>query len=109
MAQQCGMSTQLASLTSRGTSKSQGEPPSRPKGGIAGKVDIAGKVAIARKVDTAMRAQRVTRDEVLSALRAAGRADADGVGAVVLETDGSLSVLDARAGRAAHPTLSAAS
>ena len=41
----------------------------------------------------AMRGQRVTREEVLSALRSAGHARVEEVAAVVLETDGTLSVL----------------
>lgn len=40
-----------------------------------------------------MQRMRVTRDEIRQAARAAGNADLDGVSAVVLETDGSLSVL----------------
>ena len=44
-------------------------------------------------LDGAMRAQRVTRDEVLAALRSQGVSDAADVAAVVLETDGSLSVI----------------
>lgn len=53
----------------------------------------------------ALRAQRVTKDEVLSALRASGISDASGVSAVVLETDGSLSVLKGHEGRVADDTL----
>ncbi len=50
-------------------------------------------------LDRALKAHRVTHTEVLAALRAHGHANADGVAAVVLETDGSLSVVaDARAG-----------
>lgn len=41
----------------------------------------------------AMRGQRVTREEVVSALRSAGLARPEDALAVVLETDGSLSVL----------------
>lgn len=41
----------------------------------------------------AMRDERVTREEVLSALRANGHADLEGVEAVVLETDGTFSVV----------------
>ncbi len=40
-----------------------------------------------------MRAQRVTRAEILAALRSSGAAEAGQVAAVVLETDGSLSVI----------------
>nr|WP_245185963.1 YetF domain-containing protein [Falsiroseomonas frigidaquae] len=46
-----------------------------------------------RFLDGAMRIQRVTRAEVLAALRGSGAADAGSVAAVVLETDGSLSVV----------------
>ena len=46
-----------------------------------------------RFLEGAMRAQRVTEAEVLAALRGAGAADPRQVAAVVLETDGSLSVL----------------
>lgn len=46
-----------------------------------------------RFLEGAMRSQRVTRAEVLAALRGSGAADPAEVGAVVLETDGSLSVL----------------
>ena len=41
----------------------------------------------------AMRAQRVTREEVRAVLRASGIADVAGVAAIVLETDGSFSVM----------------
>lgn len=46
-----------------------------------------------RFLEGAMRSQRVTRAEVLSALRSAGVSDPSEVAAVVLETDGSLSVV----------------
>lgn len=46
-----------------------------------------------RFLDDAMRAQRVTRAEVLSALRSSGAVEPGQVAAVVLETDGSLSVI----------------
>ncbi|MFC4168793.1 DUF421 domain-containing protein [Teichococcus aestuarii] len=49
-----------------------------------------------RFLDAALRAQRVTRDEVLSALRAAGVPGPEQALAVVLETDGTLSVLGSR-------------
>ncbi|WP_043838625.1 DUF421 domain-containing protein [Muricoccus aerilatus] len=50
-----------------------------------------------RFLEGAMRAQRVTRAEVLSALRSSGASNPEQVAAVVLETDGSLSVVqDAR-------------
>jgi uncharacterized membrane protein YcaP (DUF421 family) len=41
----------------------------------------------------ALRAERVTRDEVRAAVRGAGIGSLDAVAAVVLETDGSLSVI----------------
>ena len=37
--------------------------------------------------------QRVTREELVSVLRASGKADPSEVAAVVLETDGSFSIL----------------
>lgn len=43
--------------------------------------------------DTAMAAERVTRSEVDAAIRSAGFGRLDEVGAVVLETDGSMSVI----------------
>ena len=55
-----------------------------------------------RFLDGALRDERVARGEVLAALRASGVADAAGVAAVVLETDGSLNVIrDAPAGAGA--------
>lgn len=56
-------------------------------------------------LEGALRAQRVTREEVLSALRASGVAHPEDAAAVVLETDGSLSVLPA----SSHEEESAAS
>ncbi|AJY44791.1 DUF421 domain-containing protein [Martelella endophytica] len=41
----------------------------------------------------AMRRQRLTEDEVRSAIRAAGENEVDAIAAVILETDGSLSVV----------------
>lgn len=46
-----------------------------------------------RFLDRAMRGQRVTREEVVSALRSSGLARPEDAAAVVLETDGSLSVV----------------
>jgi uncharacterized membrane protein YcaP (DUF421 family) len=46
-----------------------------------------------RFLEGAMRAQRVTRAEVLAALRSSGAVDSGQVAVVVLETDGSLSVI----------------
>ena len=48
--------------------------------------------------------QRVTREEVVSALRSSGLARPEDVAAVVLETDGSLSVVRA-AGEAQEATV----
>lgn len=53
----------------------------------------------------ALRRERVSRDELLSALRNAGCDDMAGVTAAVLETDGSISVMPARAGAPEKPTL----
>ena len=50
-----------------------------------------------RFLDRTMRGQRVTREEVVSALRASGVARPEDAAAVVLETDGSLSVVPASA------------
>ena len=52
-----------------------------------------------RFLEGAMRSQRVTRVEVLAALRSSGVAEPGRVAAVVLETDGSLSVIQ----NADHP------
>lgn len=41
----------------------------------------------------AMRRQRITRSEVLSAVRSSGKGDVQDIAAVVLENDGSLSVI----------------
>ena len=46
-----------------------------------------------RLLEGAMRAERITQEEVLAALRASGATDMSGVAAVVLETDGTLSVI----------------
>ncbi len=45
-------------------------------------------------LEAAMRRERLTREEVLAAIRASGNASLDRVGAVVLETDGTITVLD---------------
>jgi uncharacterized membrane protein YcaP (DUF421 family) len=47
--------------------------------------------------EAAMRSQRVTRDEILAALRSSGFSDLAQAGAVVLETDGSISVIPVEA------------
>lgn len=44
-------------------------------------------------LDGALRRQRVTREEVGAALRESGRQDLEGVASVVLETDGSMTVI----------------
>ena len=46
-------------------------------------------------LDAALKAQRLTHGEILAALRAAGLAGPEGVASVILETDGSLSVVKA--------------
>jgi len=51
-----------------------------------------------RFLEGAMRAQRVTRAEVLAALRSSGAVEPEKVAAVVLETDGSLSVIQSQSG-----------
>ena len=58
-----------------------------------------------RFLDGALRAQRITREEVLAALRSNGVADAAGVAAVVLETDGTIAVIRGADQDAAKPTL----
>ena len=58
-----------------------------------------------RFLDQALREQRVTRGEVRAVLRSSGVGDASTVGAVVLETDGSMSVLKDLAGQTEEPTL----
>lgn len=57
-----------------------------------------------RFLSDAMRRERVTREEVLAALRQQGHAGIGGVEAVVLETDGSLTTLTSGNGsEALHP------
>lgn len=46
-----------------------------------------------KMIEQAMRQERVTREEVLSAVRSAGHGDLAAIAAVVLETDGSFSVI----------------
>jgi uncharacterized membrane protein YcaP (DUF421 family) len=46
-----------------------------------------------RFLDGAMRTQRITREEIMAALRSNGLADAADVAAVVLETDGTIAVI----------------
>jgi uncharacterized membrane protein YcaP (DUF421 family) len=59
-----------------------------------------------RFLDQAMRTQRVTREEVLAALRATGAADVGEIAAVVLETDGSISIVSSAGPDGAASTLS---
>jgi uncharacterized membrane protein YcaP (DUF421 family) len=56
-------------------------------------------------LDGAMRAQRITRDEVMAALRSNGLMDASQAAAVVLETDGTIAVIKGAEQEAAAPTL----
>jgi uncharacterized membrane protein YcaP (DUF421 family) len=56
-------------------------------------------------METAMRKERVTREEILAAMRGSGAAAPSGVDAVVLETDGSFSVVSGAAGETAVGTL----
>ncbi len=58
-----------------------------------------------RFLDCALRSQRVMRDEVLSALRSQGENDVASVAAVVLETDGTMSVLTKAFEAADQPTM----
>jgi uncharacterized membrane protein YcaP (DUF421 family) len=58
-------------------------------------------------LDGAMRAQRITRDEVMAALRSNGVMDASQAAAVVLETDGTIAVIKGADHEAAKPTLAA--
>jgi uncharacterized membrane protein YcaP (DUF421 family) len=54
-----------------------------------------------RFLDRAMRRERVTREEVLAAARASGAPDPERLAAVVLETDGSISIISEAAPEAA--------
>jgi uncharacterized membrane protein YcaP (DUF421 family) len=58
-------------------------------------------------LDGAMPAQRITRDEVMAALRSNGVMDASQAPAVVLETDGSIAVIKGADHKADKPTLAA--
>ena len=49
-----------------------------------------------RFLDGALKTQRVTREEVLAVMRASGQGEVDAAAAVILETDGSLSVIPGR-------------
>ena len=54
---------------------------------------------------SAMKRERVTEDEVLAAARQQGKASLDQVGAVVLETDGTFSILSSSTTEKARSTL----
>lgn len=58
-----------------------------------------------RFLEGAMRSQRVTREEVFAAMRASGVATVDEVAAVVLETDGSVSIIPNAPGAGARSSL----
>jgi uncharacterized membrane protein YcaP (DUF421 family) len=51
-----------------------------------------------RYLEAALRRQRVTREEIAAALRASGKSDLSEVHSVVLETDGSMTVIPRGAG-----------
>ncbi len=59
-----------------------------------------------RFLEDAMRTERITREEILAALRAAGVPDASRVAAAVLETDGSISIVPEPAPDGTEGTLS---
>ena len=58
-----------------------------------------------RMLRGALKAERVTESEVLAAVRSAGQGDLAAVGAVILETDGSFSVLSTGASDAVAPSF----
>ena len=58
-----------------------------------------------RILDGALRRSRLNRDEILATVRGAGQADLADVHAIVLETDGSLSVVPASTAAAAASSL----
>jgi uncharacterized membrane protein YcaP (DUF421 family) len=58
-----------------------------------------------RFLERAMKAERITREEILAALRASGAAEPGEIAAVVLETDGTLSVIPDAGANGAAPTL----
>lgn len=60
-----------------------------------------------RFLERALRAERMTKDEVRAAARAHGHASLETVGAVVLETDGSVTVLPREDRRLTQQTLGA--
>jgi uncharacterized membrane protein YcaP (DUF421 family) len=58
-----------------------------------------------RFLEGAMRSQRITRDEIMAALRSNGVPDAADVAAVVLETDGTMAVFKGADQDVRDPTL----
>jgi uncharacterized membrane protein YcaP (DUF421 family) len=64
-----------------------------------------------RFLERAMKAERLTREEILAALRASGAAEPGEIAAVVLETDGTLSIIPDAGANGGRPrsTRSAAS
>jgi uncharacterized membrane protein YcaP (DUF421 family) len=56
-------------------------------------------------LDGALKAQRITREEVMAALRSNGVADAAQVAAVILETDGTIAVIQENPRGVASSTL----
>jgi uncharacterized membrane protein YcaP (DUF421 family) len=58
-----------------------------------------------RFLERAMKAERITHEEILAALRASGAAEPGGIAAVVLETDGTLSIIPDADARSAAATL----
>jgi uncharacterized membrane protein YcaP (DUF421 family) len=58
-----------------------------------------------RFLERALQAERITREEILAALRATGAADVGEIAAVVLETDGSISVIPEAGARDSGSTL----
>jgi uncharacterized membrane protein YcaP (DUF421 family) len=58
-----------------------------------------------RFLDGAMRSQRITREEVMAALRSNGVSDAAQVAAVILETDGTIALIKGTDHEADKPTL----
>jgi uncharacterized membrane protein YcaP (DUF421 family) len=58
-----------------------------------------------RFLERTMKAERITREEILAALRASGATEPGDIAAVVLETDGTLSVISDAGANGAAPTL----
>lgn len=55
-------------------------------------------------IDSALRDQRITREEIMAALRSNGVADAAEAAAVILETDGTIAVIKGKPETVAQPT-----